>query len=185
MSALPLCTLCLRVRISSLSSPNCRLLAVGCKLHLPPKTSPATFASPVKPKSFICNAYKKQGVGGEGEAGAMPPLPLCLCVRISSISSPNCRLSAVSCKLPLPLSPSPATLASRAEDKSFVRNAYKKHGGEGLPSNICPPFPASAINVLLSTFDSGQPAATHQPRNTDHGSRITGHGPRLHEPANL
>jgi hypothetical protein len=132
MSALPLRTLCLCVRISSLSSPNCRLSAVGSELPVLRSSSAGTLTSPVTPKSFVRNAYKKHGGVGEREAGAMSPLPLrtlCLCVRIFSISYPNCRLLAVSCKLPLPPKTFPATFARLVKPKSFVRNAYKKHGG--------------------------------------------------------
>ncbi len=134
MSVLPLRTLCLRVRTSSPAFPNCRLSAVGCELPLPPSSSPAIFASLVKPKSFVCNAYKKQGVGGEREAGAMSPLSLgtlCLCVRISSLSAPNHRLSAVGCKRPLLPDTFPATLVRPVKPKSIVSDAYKKHGGLG------------------------------------------------------
>lgn len=179
MSPLPLRTLCLCVRISSLSSPNCRLPAVGSELHVPRLSSPAAFTSRVKPKSFIRNVYKKRGVGGEREAGAMSPLPLstlCLSVMISSVSSPNCRLLAIGCKLPLPPNPFPATLARPVKPKSFVRNAYKKHGGEGA----CPPLAPlhstlqpSTFKLQLSTLSSPLRLTSRGPQFTDHRSRIT------------
>ncbi len=173
-------SLCLCVRNSSISSPNCRLLTIGCKLPLPPTSPPATLTIPLTPKSFIRNAYKKHGVGGERKAGAMSLLPLrtlCLCVRIPSISSANYRLSAVGCKLPLPPNPFPATLARPFKPKSFIRNAYKKQGGGGTPVGQ----PILAVRLTQpSTFSPSHPATAQQC-----GARNTGHGSRPNEPAHL
>lgn len=178
MSTLPLRTPSPCVRFSALSSPNCRLSAVSCELPLPPSSAPATFASPVKPKSFICNAftlnycegYKKHGGLGESEAGAMSPLSLrtlCLWARISSISSPNCRLSAVGCKLPFPPKTSHATFARPVKPKSFIRNAYKKHRGAGG----CQWDSQSWLSALLSLQPSAfnpllqSPVTSNEPAN--------------------
>jgi hypothetical protein len=57
----PLLTSCLRVKLSRVPLSSCRLSAVGCRLSFPPIPLPATLAARVKPKSFICNAYKKHG----------------------------------------------------------------------------------------------------------------------------
>jgi hypothetical protein len=60
------------------------------------------------------------------------PLPtLCHCVRPSCLSSPSCRLLAVSRELPLPQKNFSATPTHLFEPKSFICNAYKKHGGVG------------------------------------------------------
>src|SRR5208282_5167498 len=59
MFALPLRILRVPVSLSSLSLPNCGLLAVSCRLAFPPSPLFATLTSCVKPKSFVCHSYKK------------------------------------------------------------------------------------------------------------------------------
>src|SRR5271170_5819185 len=63
---------------------------------------------------------------------SVPPLrTLCLCVGISPLTPSTGGLSAVGCGLPLPLSASPATFTRSVKHKSYICNAYKKHGGVG------------------------------------------------------
>jgi hypothetical protein len=160
------------VRISSPSSLNCRLSGLVSELPVLRSFSAGALTSPVSPKSFVRNAYKKRGVGGEREAGAMSPLPLrtlCLCVRTSSISSPNCRLLAVGCKLPLPPKTFPPTLARPVKPKSIVRNAYKKHGGAGG----CPPLAPLHSPLQPSTFNLQLSTPPNPPRLTSRGTRVT------------
>ena len=85
----------------------------------------------------------------------MSTLPLCLCIRISSLSSPNRRLSAVGCELPCPLSSSRATFARSVQHKSFICNAYKKHRGVGEYS---PFFPRrSSFVAFVTRRNAGNP----------------------------
>jgi hypothetical protein len=85
MSALPLRTLCLCVKLSRFPLSSCRLSAVGCEPLPPLSPLPATptrhlqftenkatlspfrvtLRSPVKGKSFVCHSCKKQGAVGE------------------------------------------------------------------------------------------------------------------------
>lgn len=61
----------------------------------------------------------------------LPLRTLCLSVRFSSPTPSIDGLLAVGCELPLPLGPFPGTLMRLVKLKSFVCNAYKKHGGVG------------------------------------------------------
>jgi|HubBroStandDraft_6_1064221.scaffolds.fasta_scaffold94917_3 hypothetical protein len=105
------------------------------------------------------------------------PLPLCtptLDSRLPPHTYPVCGLSAVGCKLPLPPETFSGTLARPVTPKSFIRNAYKKHGGWGMP--VGQPILAVrltwpvASNYQLSTF------------NLFRQSSVAGHGPRITPP---
>jgi hypothetical protein len=168
------------------SYPSCRLSAVGCELRPLLKIFPVARTSPAELKSFICNAYEKHGGVGVGSpSNAMPPLPprtLCLCVRLSCLSSPNFRLLAVSCKLPVDLRTFPAASTRTLKPKSFIRNAYKKHGEVGDASGTanlgCPSY--VSLDLQVSTINL-QPL----PPVISRGSRNAGHGSRPHEPTHL
>jgi hypothetical protein len=135
MSALPLRTPCLCVKFSALSCLNRRQSTVSFELALPLKKFAAALTRPVELKSFICNAYKKHGgLEAESEANAIPALPLRTpgpYFELSPLSLPICWLLAVSCKPPLPLKNFSSALTCPVELKSFICNAYKKHGGVG------------------------------------------------------
>jgi hypothetical protein len=186
MPALPLRTPSLHSKLSPLSFSASGLLAVGCQLPIPPSPSPATHKRPINHKSFIRNVYKKHGGVGVGSpSNAMPPLPLrtlCLCVRLSCLSSPSFRLLAVSCKLPVALRIFPAASTRTLKPKSFIRNAYKKHGGvgdaKGTANLGCPSCLSLGLQVSTINF---QPL----PQVINRGSRTTGHGSHLHEPTNF
>jgi hypothetical protein len=180
MSAHPLppCTPTLDSKLPPHPYQDCGLPAVGGKLRLPLGFFPATLTLPSEPKSFIRNAYKKQGGVGVGSpSNAMPPLPLrtlCLCVRLSSLSSPNFRLLAVSCELPVDLRTFLASSMRTLKPKSFIRNAYKKHGGVGDASGTanlgCPSYVSLGLQVSTINF---RPL----PLVTSHQSRVTSHEP--------
>jgi hypothetical protein len=178
MSAPPLRTQGLCVGLSFLSFPNRQLSTVGCELALPLNSPPAILTSPVTPKSFIRNAYKKHGGGGrESEANALSTLPLrtlCLFVRISPLSHSSCRLFGLDCRLPLPTFP--VTLTRPINPKSFICNAYKKHRGV----RVCPPtsalhspLPPSIFNFQFSTPANPLRLISRGTRTTERGSRIT------------
>jgi hypothetical protein len=183
---LPLCTPTLGSKLPPHPYPGCGLSTVGCKLRLPLGPFPPTLTLPSELKSFICNAYKKHGgvgVGSQSNAMPTPPLrTLCLCVRLSCLSSPNCRLLAVSCKLPVDLRTFPAASTRTPKPKSFIRNAYKKHGGVGDASGTanlgCPSYLSFGLQVSTINFQPLPPVISRGSRTTDHGSR-------LHEPAHL
>ena len=94
--------------------------------------------------------------GGERKANAMSALPLrtlCLCVKLSSLSGPNSRASNVADELVFPLSPLLAILTSPFKPKSFVRNAYKKHGGG---RGYVPPFVNRSPNAPCGTHSNAR-----------------------------
>jgi hypothetical protein len=181
MSAPSLRTQCPCVGFSCLFFPNRQLSTVGCELALPLNSPPAILTSPVTPKSFIRNAYKKHGgVGRESEANAMSTLPLrtlCLFVRISPLSPSSCRLFGLDCRLPLPTFP--VTPTRPINLKPFICNAYKKHGGV----RVCPPTSALHSPLPPSIFSFQLSTPVNPPGLTSRGTRIiTEHRSRITAP---
>ena len=113
------------------------------------------------------------------------PLPQCtptLDSKLPPLSYPSRRLSTVGCELRLLLNIFPIARTSSSEPKSFIRNAYKKHGGVGDASGTanlgCPSYLSFGLQVSTINFQPLPPVTSRGLRTTDHGSR-------LHEPAHL
>jgi hypothetical protein len=150
MSSLPLSALSLCLRISSVSSQNRRLLAAGCKLPLPPKTLPTTFARLVKPKSFVRNVYKKHGGVGECVARLAPHS-----ARVTSVTRSDARNS---------------NLFMRLLDDSLDTRGV---GGCPPPSPLQSPLAPLTFSLQLSAPPTPPRLTARRTRVTEHGSRIT------------
>ena len=161
MSALPLRTLCLCVKIPSLTSSIGGLLAFGREPSPPLSCFPATFARPVKPKSFICNAYKKHGgVGCHVRFFALHSSYVTSAIRRNFRNS-----NPFICLLPNSRTPGVGgALCGRLRSCSLHQRPVDCH---------CRPKPVPSLRLSTVNF---RPL----PRVASHQSRVTSH-----EPANL
>jgi hypothetical protein len=159
MADLPQRTLCLCVKLSSLSVPNSRASNVANELVFPLGPLFAILTSPFKPKSFVCNTYKKHG----GGRGYVPPFVN---------RSPN----------------APCGTHSKAgKSNPLIRLLHNSRtpGGWGSALRHRPADSAFSLQPLTFNFRLSPPVCNHDSPVTKRGPRNTGHGSRLHEPANL
>jgi hypothetical protein len=101
---------------------------------------------------------------------ALPLRTLFPCVRISPLTPAIGGLLPVGCQPPLPLSPFPATLARPVKHKSFICNAYKKHGRVGGCQWDSQSWLSVSLGLWPSTFNLQPlpPVTTHQSPVTSH-----------------
>lgn len=180
MSAPSLRTQCPCVGFSCLFFPNRQLSTVGCELALPLNSPPAILTSPVTPKSFIRNAYKKHG--GWDEKARLTPCPLFLCVLcVSLLESHLLALRAVDClvstvgfhfRLSLSLSRVPLTLSPLSA--TLTKNTGVR---------VCPPTSALHSPLPPSIFSFQLSTPVNPPGLTSRGTRIiTEHRSRITAP---
>jgi hypothetical protein len=161
MSALPLRTPCLCVRISPPTLSIGGLPAAGSKLPLHVSPFSATFRRPVKFKSFICNGYKIHGGVGR-YVSRRARHSRC----VTSVTHSNVRKSNRFMRL-----------LHGSLDTRGGGVCPSPSGSSALPSPLNFGPQRSTFNFQLSTLST-----SHQSRFTSHRTRVTDHGSRITPP---